>query len=46
VQVLLQLMMAGVHISRSFKVGGMQMSLWVVALLTCIQIVGAWRMHA
>jgi len=31
--------------SRSFKVDGIQMSKWGIACLTCMQNVGACRMH-
>jgi hypothetical protein len=35
---------AGVLMNRSFKVDSVQMTLWAVASLTCMQNVGAWRM--
>ncbi len=33
------------YTSRSFKAGVIQMYLLGIALLTCVQNVGAWRMH-
>ncbi len=40
----MHLMRVGVLMTRSFKVGVIEMSLWAVALLTFVQNVGAWRM--
>jgi hypothetical protein len=40
----LHLKRAGVLMSKSFKVDGIQMFVWAVAWWTCMQNVGAWRM--
>jgi len=39
-------MRGGMLMSLSCNVGGIQISLWVVAWLACMQNVGAWRMLA
>ncbi len=43
VPVWLQLKTAGVLMSRSFEVDGIQMCLWRIAWWRCMQNVGAWR---
>ncbi len=44
VPVWLQLKTAGVLMTRSFEVDGIQMCLWRIAWWRCMQNVGAWRM--
>jgi pentatricopeptide repeat protein len=43
VQIYKHMKRADMYINRSPKVTGSQMSVWVVALLTCMPNVGVWR---